>query len=98
MLHTYHSAQPNTSLLHPTKNVHVVLNYNKLMPTYWLGMCMCLKSVGTERKILLAGYENGDIILWDLESSKIISQLSVHMEPGRSPEHCIPFFVDMVNL
>ena len=43
---------------------------------------MCLKSVDTERKTLFAGYESGDIILWDLETSKMISKLNVHKEPG----------------
>ena len=43
---------------------------------------MCLKSVETERKTLFAGYESGDIILWDLGTLKMISKLNVHKEPG----------------
>ena len=43
---------------------------------------MCLKGVGSGRNSLLAGYESGDVVLWDLQSGKMISQLSVHNEPG----------------
>ncbi|CAB4002349.1 guanine nucleotide-binding subunit beta 1 [Paramuricea clavata] len=45
------------------------------------GMCMCLKSIETEKKYLVAGYESGDIILWDLQSSNMVSKLCVHKEP-----------------
>ena len=49
------------------------------------GMCMCLKNGTKERPVLLAGYESGDVILWDLGSSKMISKLKAHNEPGRFP-------------
>ena len=45
-------------------------------------MCMCLKSIEAEKKFLVAGYESGDIILWDLQSSNMVSKLCVHNEPG----------------
>ncbi len=48
---------------------------------------MCLKSIETERKALLTGYESGDIILWDLESSAMITKLCVHKEPGSENKH-----------
>ncbi|XP_028396534.1 guanine nucleotide-binding protein subunit beta-like protein 1 [Dendronephthya gigantea] len=55
------------------------------------GMCMCLKNITKERPVLLAGYESGDVILWDLGSSKMISKLKVHNEPVM----CIDFDNDL---
>lgn len=47
---------------------------------FHLGMCMCLKNVQHEE--LLAGYENGDLMLWNTTSAKMISKLTMHEEPG----------------
>lgn len=47
---------------------------------FHLGMCMCLKNVQHEE--LLAGYENGDLMLWNTISAKMISKLTIHGEPG----------------
>ena len=45
---------------------------------------MSLKKVVLENNdVVLAGYENGDIILWDISSAKLLHQLNVHKEPGR---------------
>ena len=43
---------------------------------------MCLKPIETDKKSLLAGYESGDIVLWDLQTSNMVSKLCAHKEPG----------------
>lgn len=43
---------------------------------------MCMKYLNTETKCLVVGYENGEIGLWDLESSTMLCNLRVHDEPG----------------
>lgn len=48
-----------------------------------LGMCMCLKIVRVQdgMDVILAGYENGSLLAWDLQTSNIIDELKVHSEP-----------------
>lgn len=47
------------------------------------GLCMCLSffmSPKTDKPLLTAGYENGQLILWDVTEKKILSTRTVHME------------------
>ncbi|GIX82583.1 guanine nucleotide-binding protein subunit beta-like protein 1 [Caerostris darwini] len=47
-----------------------------------VGMCMCIKSIELKAtNFLLAGYESGEVGLWDCESEQEISQLKLHEEP-----------------
>nr|XP_021140201.1 guanine nucleotide-binding protein subunit beta-like protein 1 isoform X1 [Columba livia]XP_021140207.1 guanine nucleotide-binding protein subunit beta-like protein 1 isoform X1 [Columba livia]XP_021140214.1 guanine nucleotide-binding protein subunit beta-like protein 1 isoform X1 [Columba livia]XP_021140219.1 guanine nucleotide-binding protein subunit beta-like protein 1 isoform X1 [Columba livia]XP_021140220.1 guanine nucleotide-binding protein subunit beta-like protein 1 isoform X1 [Colum len=52
-----------------------------------LGMPMCLKlwqlSCGSQ-PLLLAGYEDGSVVLWNLSTGKALSQLVCHQEPVMS--------------
>ncbi|OXB85021.1 UNVERIFIED_CONTAM: hypothetical protein H355_016143, partial [Colinus virginianus] len=52
-----------------------------------LGMPMCLKlwqvSRGSQPS-LLAGYEDGSVLLWNLATGKVLSQLTCHQEPVMS--------------
>ncbi|XP_048819922.1 guanine nucleotide-binding protein subunit beta-like protein 1 isoform X1 [Lagopus muta] len=52
-----------------------------------LGMPMCLKlwqgSCGSQPS-LLAGYEDGSVLLWNLSTGKVLSQLICHQEPVMS--------------
>ncbi|XP_005054983.1 PREDICTED: guanine nucleotide-binding protein subunit beta-like protein 1 isoform X2 [Ficedula albicollis] len=52
-----------------------------------LGMPMCLKlwqlSCGSQ-PVLLAGYEDGSVVLWNVSMGKALSQLSCHQEPVMS--------------
>ena len=43
---------------------------------------MCLKAIETDNRTFLAGYESGEIVLWDLETLNIVSKLCAHKEPG----------------
>lgn len=44
------------------------------------GMCICIKWVMSDNH-LICGYENGKIILWDIDQSKEMSHLVCHKEP-----------------
>ncbi|XP_043571326.1 guanine nucleotide-binding protein subunit beta-like protein 1 isoform X1 [Chiloscyllium plagiosum] len=49
-----------------------------------LGMPMCLKlwqPPSGSRPLLLVGYENGSLTLWDLSEKKMLSHLACHNEP-----------------
>ncbi|NXB77531.1 GNB1L protein, partial [Donacobius atricapilla] len=52
-----------------------------------LGMPMCLKlwqlSCGSQ-PVLLAGYEDGSVVLWNVSMGKVLSQLICHQEPVMS--------------
>lgn len=55
-----------------------------LKPDKKLGMVMCLKiwqPDAGEGPLLVAGYENGSILLWDVSLGRPLSSLSVHPEP-----------------
>jgi len=46
-------------------------------------MCMCIKLFRKDQKLLLlAGYEYGNVIMWDLENKTICWNLKFHSEPG----------------
>jgi len=48
------------------------------------GMCMCIKLFRNGQKLfLLAGYEYGNVIMWDLESKNFCWNLKFHSEPGK---------------
>lgn len=55
-----------------------------LVPDAKLGMVMCIKmwqpNSGTS-PLLLAGYEDGSILLWDVTQRLLLSQTKVHPEP-----------------
>ncbi|XP_024619472.1 guanine nucleotide-binding protein subunit beta-like protein 1 isoform X1 [Neophocaena asiaeorientalis asiaeorientalis] len=49
-----------------------------------LGMPMCLQlwqADSSPRPLLLAGYEDGSVALWDVSSRKVCSRVSCHTEP-----------------
>ena len=51
---------------------------------------MCLKIVRVQdgMDVILAGYENGSLLAWDLQTSNIIDELKVHSEPGIEKWFC----------
>ncbi|XP_070571605.1 guanine nucleotide-binding protein subunit beta-like protein 1 isoform X2 [Ptychodera flava] len=58
-----------------------------------LGMVMKIKLVLSaidDRALLLAGYEDGSIALWDVMESKVIHKLKVHSDPVMSLDYSIP--------
>lgn len=49
-----------------------------------LGMPMCLKiwqPTSSSRPLILIGYEDGSVTLWDLSEKKMLSRLTCHKEP-----------------
>lgn len=52
---------------------------------YFVGMCMCLSFFTiptTDKPVLITGYENGQLLLWDVMEQKIMSTKTVHNETG----------------
>ena len=47
-------------------------------------MCLTKAKIQDDVDVILAGYENGNIILWDIQTSKIMDELNVHKEPGNT--------------
>ncbi|KAJ7333847.1 Guanine nucleotide binding protein (G protein), beta polypeptide 1-like [Desmophyllum pertusum] len=48
-----------------------------------LGMCMCLSMItnpATDKPLLVAGYENGQLVLWDIMTAKVLSTSLTHSE------------------
>ncbi|KAL9981044.1 hypothetical protein ACROYT_G009700 [Oculina patagonica] len=48
-----------------------------------LGMCMCLSMFTnpiTGKPLLIAGYENGQLVLWDIVAAKVLSTCLTHSE------------------
>ncbi|KAL2092200.1 hypothetical protein ACEWY4_011998 [Coilia grayii] len=57
---------------------------SSLKPDKKLGMVMCLKMWqpdSGEGPLLVAGYEDGSLVLWDVSLGRPLSSLSVHPEP-----------------
>ncbi|XP_077379105.1 guanine nucleotide-binding protein subunit beta-like protein 1 isoform X1 [Festucalex cinctus] len=55
-----------------------------LIPDSKLGMVMCVKLWQPQSgpgPLLLAGYEDGSLLLWDITQRSILSQTKVHLEP-----------------
>ena len=51
------------------------------------GMCMCLSLFNnpkTQKPLLAAGYENGQMLLWDVMEEKKLSKFTVHSESGNN--------------
>ncbi|KAK2574149.1 Guanine nucleotide-binding protein subunit beta-like protein 1 [Acropora cervicornis] len=47
------------------------------------GMCMCLSfftNQTTDKPVLITGYENGQLLLWDVMEQKVMSKKTVHNE------------------
>lgn len=52
---------------------------------YFVGMCMCLSFFTiqtTDKPVLITGYENGQLLLWDVMEQKVMSTKTVHNETG----------------
>lgn len=52
---------------------------------YFVGMCMCLSFFTiqtTDKPVLISGYENGQLLLWDVMEQKVMSTKTVHNETG----------------
>jgi len=48
-----------------------------------LGMCMCLSMIAsptTDKPLLITGYENGQLLLWDVMAEKVLTRSLVHSE------------------
>ncbi|XP_028270480.1 guanine nucleotide-binding protein subunit beta-like protein 1 [Parambassis ranga] len=55
-----------------------------LLPEAKLGMVMCIKlwqPDSVPRPLLLAGYEDGSLLLWDVTQRSVLSQVKAHTEP-----------------
>ncbi|XP_067084263.1 guanine nucleotide-binding protein subunit beta-like protein 1 isoform X1 [Osmerus mordax] len=55
-----------------------------LVPDAKLGMVMCLKLWQPDSgpgPLLLAGYEDGSLLLWDVSQRSVLSRLAAHLEP-----------------
>lgn len=51
----------------------------------FIGMCMCLSFFTiqtTDKPVLITGYENGQLLLWDVMEQKVMSTKTVHNETG----------------
>ena len=49
-------------------------------------MCLSLfNNPGTNKPLLTAGYENGQVTLWDVMEEKMLSSCTVHSESGTVP-------------
>ena len=49
------------------------------------GMCMCLSMISdpaTNKPLLSAGYENGQLVVWDIMAGKMLSRNLTHSESG----------------
>ncbi|XP_020619135.1 guanine nucleotide-binding protein subunit beta-like protein 1 isoform X2 [Orbicella faveolata] len=48
-----------------------------------LGMCMCLSMITsptTDKPLLITGYENGQLVLWDIMAAKVLTRSPAHSE------------------
>ena len=46
---------------------------------------MCLSMITsptTDKPLLIVGYENGQLVLWDIMAAKVLTRSSVHSESG----------------
>lgn len=51
------------------------------------GMCMCLSMITsptTDKPLLITGYENGQLVLWDIMAAKVLTRSPAHSESGFS--------------
>ena len=44
--------------------------------------CFMIASPTTDKPLLIAGYENGQLVLWDIVAAKVLTRSLAHSESG----------------